>query len=326
MNNDVMLQKYMVDVRSNLINSLGIRMPDDVMDNILNKYKNSDLSYKDLVEAVNNDVEDFLGEMVERDLDYSVETEQREEEEKAVEEMAKDETKRDIKINDSDINLMMIASANTPQELQDVINKIPNLNVNLKNGNLDNLEFNFVKNMVFEQYRDSIPEALRDIGNLELVTMEEYKNLAENINNDYDSITVDNGNGEVSNYDIDKDLDVEDYKNDRDIVNATEIEIKDDKDYVEPLDKDKYDKKTFDINKKVRKEEKKQAEMAAMMPQEATVIKQSPLERETHKVLKKEPPKDLNSEKGYTDTINIMLSIISFVTVFLLLLLYFIIN
>ena len=323
MEKEKMLKEYLEGVKKDLANSIGISIPDTVINSILIKYKGTELDYKDLVVAVNEDVEDFLDEVVEKDEDLSLETVAREEEEKKLEELSKEEDnkeKRDIKINDSDINLMMIASASTPKELQDVINKIPNLNVNLTDGNLNNMEFNYVKNMIFEQYRDSIPEELRDIGNLELGEMEEYKSLAENINNDYDSITIDNGDGEVRNYDIDKNLDVEEYKNDNDLVNDEEIEIDDDKEYVEPLDKDKYNKETFDVNKK------KKSELEKMMPDEEKIVKENKMEKETHKVLKIKPPKDLNSEKGYTNTLNAMLSIISFTTIILLLLLYFIIN
>ena len=63
-----------------------------------------------------------------------------------------------------------------------------------------------------------------------------------------------------------------------------------------------------------------------MMPDEEKIVKENKMEKETHKVLKIKPPKDLNSEKGYTNTLNAMLSIISFTTIILLLLLYFIIN
>ncbi len=339
MEKEKMLRDYMEGVKRDLIGSVGISLPDSVINSILIKYKDTDLSYKDLISEVNGEVENFLDEVVQKDEeDVSLEKEAREEEEKKIEEMAKEEEKvekRDVTINDSDINLMMIASASTPQELQDVINKIPNLNVNLKDGNLDNLEFNYVKNMVFEQYRDSIPEALRDIGNLELVNMDEYKNLAENINNDYDSITIDNGDGEVRNYDIDKDLDVEKYKNDNDLVNNNDIDIEDTKEYVEKVDTTKHEKEVFDINKDNLRKEKKQGELEAMMPTKEEAKENSFEKENTHKVLKLNQPNQVNqnnsfgssnSEKGYTDTLNVMLSIISFTTVVALLLLYFIIN
>ncbi len=318
MNNSKMVEVYINQMVEDLKSSVGIKLPDSVINSLKIKYLDSDLSYADIIQDINIEVEDFLDKMVEKDEDYSLETEKRLEEEKALEEMS-DKEEKNVRINDSDINLMMIASASTPEELQNVINKIPNLNTNLKSGNLDNVEFNYLKNMIFEQYKESIPDGLRDIGNLGLVTMEEYKGLAEDINNDYDSITIDNGNGEVTDYNIDKDFDIEEHKNDSDIVNKEDINIKDDKGYVEEHDNVNYNKETFDFNKK------RQNDLNDMFKEEIKV-ENTPLEKRPAKVLKIEKPESSNSEKGYTDTINIMLSIISFSTVILLLLLYFIIS
>jgi len=238
--------------------------------------------------------------------------------------MAKEEEleeKNDITLNDSDINLMMIANAKTPKQLQDVINRIPNLNINLKSNKMDDVEFGMVKSMLFEQYRDSIPQSLRDIGNLNLVTMEDYENLSNDISNDYDSVTIDNGNGLVISYDTDKDFNIEDHKYDNDLSNKNDIDMNEkfDSNYVEARDPD-YEKETFDVEKKEIAEDR-DAEINSMMPNEEEKVEEDSLIKEDHKVLKLTPPDGLNSEKGNTDTINVMLTIASFVSIMILLIL-----
>ena len=324
MDKNEMVKNYILGVRSNLIDSIDFNIPDSVIDALINKYDNYDLPYDDLVSAINADVEMFLDEAVKEDKDYSTETLTREEEQKKIEEMAKEEEleeKNDITLNDSDINLMMIANAKTPKQLQDVINRIPNLNINLKSNKMDDVEFGMVKSMLFEQYRDSIPQSLRDIGNLNLVTMEDYENLSNDISNDYDSVTIDNGNGLVISYDTDKDFNIEDHKYDNDLSNKNDIDMNEkfDSNYVEARDPD-YEKETFDVEKKEIAEDR-DAEINSMMPNEEVEEKEETLEKENHKVLKIVPPDGLNSEKGNTDTINVMLTIASFVSIMILLIL-----
>ena len=101
MEKEKMLKEYLEGVKKDLANSIGISIPDTVINSILIKYKGTELDYKDLVVAVNEDVEDFLDEVVEKDEDLSLETVAREEEEKKLEELSKEEDnkeKRDIKI------------------------------------------------------------------------------------------------------------------------------------------------------------------------------------------------------------------------------------
>ncbi len=320
------VRDYIIGLKSGLSDSVDFNIPDNVINALLDKYANTDLSYDEIVEAIIDDVELYLSESVDKDEDHSLETPTRKEEEKIIEEMAKEEEeepKKNITINDSDINLMMIANTKSPKELQDVINKIPNLNIDLKSINLDDVQFNVAKNMVFEKYRDSIPQALRDIGDLNLVSIEDYENLSNSINTDYDVVTVDNGYGVVNTYSVDKDFNVEEYKNDDDLVNESDIEMSDsfDSNYVVAHDTD-YNKETFNVEDKRMNDEKRfKSEIDSMMPDEVVYEKKDSLEKNNHKVLKLSSSNGLNSEKGSTDTINVVLTIFSLVSILILLIL-----
>ena len=311
------VEKYIYGVRDDIIDSLGIVLPNSFIKSIIINYKDSDLKYNKLISSINNDVEAYLKEVVEEDKDLSLETPVREKEEEMINNMEQEELKN-ITINDTDINLMSIASCKELDELQGVINRIPSINDNL--SNYEDLDIEDVKKEIFNKYRDSIPKDIRDIGNLGLHSIDEYKELANNINDKYTSITIDNGDGNIANYD----KNINTYKEHVDLDKESNDEFEIDTNLSEDLNimpTKGFIEMSFD-------EENRKADLFAMTEDGPKKLK----DNQNVKVLKmdnkqnKDNPSNSGSEKGYSDTLNLVLSVVSFVTIILLMILYFITN
>ena len=209
MSNNELVKDYLGNINDNLFNSSGIRLPDSVINSIVTKYDGSDLDVNELIENVNDDVQAYIDQVVEQDVDFDFD-EKQEEEAKSLDEMDKKEEleKKNVVLNNTDLNLIAIATASTPEELQAAINNCPYLNKRLVDSNLDGNEFENTKRNVFEMYRDSIPGELRDIGELGLSTMEDYISFSNTLHDEYDTVTMDDGTKYGKVYDLKNDDDI----------------------------------------------------------------------------------------------------------------------
>ncbi len=209
MSNNELVKDYLENINDNLFNSSGIRLPDSVINSIVTKYDGSDLDVNELIENVNDDVQAYIDQVVEQDVDFDFD-EKQEEEAKSLDEMDKKEEleKKNVVLNNTDLNLIAIATASTPEELQAAMNNCPYLNKRLVDSDLDGNEFENTKRSVFEMYRDSIPGELRDIGELGLSTMEDYISFSNTLHDEYDTVTMDDGTKYGKVYDLKNDDDV----------------------------------------------------------------------------------------------------------------------
>ncbi len=209
MSNNELVKDYLGNINDNLFNSSGIRLPDSVINSIVTKYDGSDLDVNKLIENVNDDVQAYIDQVVEQDVDFDFD-EKQEEEAKSLDEMDKKEEleKKNVVLNNTDLNLIAIATASTPEELQAAMNNCPYLNKRLVDSNLDGNEFENTKRNVFEMYRDSIPGELRDIGELGLSTMEDYISFSNTLHDEYDTVTMDDGTKYGKVYDLKNDDDI----------------------------------------------------------------------------------------------------------------------
>ena len=209
MSNNELVKEYLGNINDNLFNSSGIRLPDSVINSIVTKYDGSDLDVNELIENVNDDVQAYIDQVVEQDVDFDFD-EKQEEEAKSLDEMDKKEEleKKNVVLNNTDLNLIAIATASTPEELQAAMNNCPYLNKRLVDSNLDGNEFENTKRNVFEMYRDSIPGELRDIGELGLSTMEDYMSFSNTLHDQYDTVTMDDGTKYGKVYDLKNDDDI----------------------------------------------------------------------------------------------------------------------
>lgn len=209
MSNNELVKDYLGNINDNLFNSSGIRLPDSVINSIVTKYDGSDLDVNELIENVNDDVQAYIDQVVEQDVDFDFD-EKQEEEAKSLDEMDKKEEleKKNVVLNNTDLNLIAIATASTPEELQAAMNNCPYLNKRLVDSDLDGNEFENTKRNVFEMYRDSIPGELRDIGELGLSTMEDYISFSNTLHDEYDTVTMDDGTKYGKVYDLKNDDDI----------------------------------------------------------------------------------------------------------------------
>ena len=209
MSNNELVKDYLENINDNLFNSSGVRLPDSVINSIVTKYDGSDLDVNKLIENVNDDVQAYIDQVVEQDIDIDFD-EKQEEEAKSLDEMDKKEEleKKNVVLNNTDLNLIAIATASTPEELQAAMNNCPYLNKRLVDSNLDGNEFENTKRNVFEMYRDSIPGELRDIGELGLSTMEDYISFSNTLHDQYDTVTMDDGTKYGKVYDLKNDDDI----------------------------------------------------------------------------------------------------------------------
>lgn len=211
MSNNELVKDYLGNINDNLFSSNGVRLPDSVVNSIVAKYEDSDMEVNELIENVNDDVQAYIDQVVEQDKDFDMgEKEEKTEEPQKLDEMNKKEElqKKNVVLNNTDLNLIALAKASTPEELQAAMNNCPYLNKRLVDSHLDGVEFEKTKRNVFEMYRDSIPAELRDIGELGLSTMDDYIAFSDNLHEEYDTVTMDDGTEYGKVYDLKEDDDV----------------------------------------------------------------------------------------------------------------------
>ncbi len=194
----------------------SIQLPNNVIHELEEKYiDNKDLALLDKIKGINEDVEVYLRSIVQSDeilpdLD-----------------IVKEKKKEDVvELNHHDVNLMLIAKANTPEELQDAINQIPNFDVNLTKNDMGSDDFIFIKNSVFDMYKESIPKEERNEKDFNM-TIDDYKELDTTIKENYDTIHMDDGSLHGMNYDAKKDINLEEIKNDNMSKKEENITLKD---------------------------------------------------------------------------------------------------
>ena len=75
MSNNELVKDYLGNISDNLFNSSGVRLPESVINSIVTKYEGSDLEVDALIESVNEDVQAYIDEVVEKDSMYDQEEE-----------------------------------------------------------------------------------------------------------------------------------------------------------------------------------------------------------------------------------------------------------
>ena len=250
-------------------------------------------------------------EQVEEDNKEEIEINENEDPEEEIEE------DKAANINNADINMMLIAMASTPEELQDAISKIPNLNARLKDFDLSPDEFENTKRGLFAMYKNGLSDTERKNNGLAFETIDEYKLYAENLGDKFDSIVLENG----KKVDLDSKFDLEEVKDDIALDSKKDIEMPENttefEGYVVEDDGNKHEQETRDV---IKEEVKSDNDMDIMFNdiEENNMTKEveeKAPEKSSGKVLKLTPP----SEKGfaYSPAINI--------TIMLLLLIFFMI-
>ena len=140
---------YINSIKSDFDNS-GNPISDEAVRNIINRYIDSDKSFEEIKQEIAEMVEEKLEEIRKR-LEFLAN-------------MEKDVTRitdldvdnLGITLNEQDIDLMMIANATTPSELQTALEKITNINIEISDIEIDEEQFKQLRQNVFYSYMASL--------------------------------------------------------------------------------------------------------------------------------------------------------------------------
>lgn len=137
--------KYIETYITNIGNQLainGIKITDNQLSRVINRFSNSDKSIEEIKKEINDLLSEFLenySKMLEakqlQDLELSF---------------------NGITLNNQDIDLMLIAGASNPQELQEALSKITNITVSLNTTELTEEQFLEVRQQAYNMYLNTL--------------------------------------------------------------------------------------------------------------------------------------------------------------------------
>lgn len=135
------IETYITNIGEQLVRN-GIKITDDQLSRVINRFSNS---YKSIVE-IQKEINILLEEFLEN---YSKMLEAKQLQDLQV-------PFNGITLNNQDIDLMLIAGANTPQELQDALSKITNIRLSLNTTELTEEQFVEIRQRVYNMYLDTL--------------------------------------------------------------------------------------------------------------------------------------------------------------------------
>ena len=144
--------KELVRYIYNVVNGLkkqGINVTDKQVQLLINNYSNSDMSYDDMVANIDRVVESFVAKKREED-----ELVRSARDRKTLQNL--DIAYNGITLNNQDIDLMMIACSNTPEELQRALDIITNIKLTLDTTDITDEEFLIVRENAYQAYLNEL--------------------------------------------------------------------------------------------------------------------------------------------------------------------------
>lgn len=135
------VETYITNIGEQLARN-GIKITDNQLSRVINRFSNSDKSIEEIQKEINILLEEFLenySKMLEakqlQDLQLPF---------------------NGITLNNQDIDLMLIAGANNPQELQEALSKITNIRLSLNTTELTEEQFVEIRQQVYNMYLDTL--------------------------------------------------------------------------------------------------------------------------------------------------------------------------
>ena len=110
------IETYIINI-GNQLSRNGIKITDNQLSRVINRFTNSDKSIEEIQKEINALLDEFL-------KNYSKMLEAKQLQDLQV-------PFNGITLNNQDIDLMLIASANNPQELEEALSKITNIRLSL---------------------------------------------------------------------------------------------------------------------------------------------------------------------------------------------------
>lgn len=135
------VETYITNIGEQLARN-GIKITDNQLSRLINRFSNSDKSIEEIQKEINILLEEFL-------KNYSKMLEAKQLQDLQV-------PFNGITLNNQDIDLMLIAGANNPQELQDALSKITNIRLSLNTTELTEEQFVEIRQQVYDMYLDTL--------------------------------------------------------------------------------------------------------------------------------------------------------------------------
>lgn len=135
------VETYIINIGEQLARN-GIKITDNQLSRVINRFSNSDKS----IEEIQKEINDLLNEFLEN---YSKMMEAKQLQDLQV-------PFNGITLNNQDIDLMLIAGANNPQELQDALSKITNIRLSLNTTELTEEQFVEIRQQAYDMYLDTL--------------------------------------------------------------------------------------------------------------------------------------------------------------------------
>ena len=130
----------------------GNPISDETVARVTDRYINSSKTFEEIKEEIDKLVEERLEEI--RKRQELLEQMQKEIENKRIDALNLNQT--GITLNEQDIDLMMIANAKTPQELQETLSKITNIKGTVPSGSISDEEFIKLREDIYNSYMKSL--------------------------------------------------------------------------------------------------------------------------------------------------------------------------
>ena len=135
------IETYITNIGKQLSRN-GIKITENQLSKVINRFTNSEKSIEEIRKEINDLLDKFLenySKMLEakqlQDLDLAF---------------------NGITLNNQDIDLMLIAGANNPQELEEALSKITNIRLSLNTTELTEQQFVEVRQQVYDMYLDTL--------------------------------------------------------------------------------------------------------------------------------------------------------------------------
>lgn len=128
---------------------VGYPISDETIKNVMNRYIDSDKSFDEIEQELDNMVKEKIETIRSR-------IEQLSNQNKEIKITDLNVENTGITLNEQDVDLLMIANANNLNELKAALNKITNIKYNLPSREVSNEEFASIRQQVFDLYKESL--------------------------------------------------------------------------------------------------------------------------------------------------------------------------
>ena len=133
-----LVQEYIINIKDKLSRN-GIEITGNQLSEVINKFTNSEKTIEEIKKEILNEFLENYSKMLEAKQLQDLQV-----------------TFNGITLNNQDIDLMLIACANNPKELQEALSKITNIRLSLKTTELTEQQFIEVRQQVYDMYLDTL--------------------------------------------------------------------------------------------------------------------------------------------------------------------------